>query len=183
MKSLRSKGWRYWLRVVHRDWGYLMVGVCLIYGISGMLLNHMNGKDPAFRTTEASIQLEPGMNAGTLETRWNQDVDLPALKRTMAIDEENLRLMLDGGIGVYNTSNGVVDYEVHVKRPVIYWFNRLHYNRVQGWSIMADFFAVSLIFFAISGLFMVKGKYGLRGRGKWYLLAGILIPVLYIFLS
>ena len=45
---------------------------------------------------------------------------------------------------------------------------------------MADLFAFSLIFFALSGLFIVKGKKGMAGTGKWYLLAGILIPVLYV---
>jgi hypothetical protein len=48
---------------------------------------------------------------------------------------------------------------------------------------MGDFFAVSLVFFAVSGLFMVKGKNGLAGRGKWLLLAGILIPLGYIWLA
>ena len=42
---------------------------------------------------------------------------------------------------------------------------------------MADIFAVTLIFFAISGLFMIKGKKGIAGRGKWYLLIGLLIPL------
>ena len=59
----RNKSLSYWLRVLHRDLGYLMVGVCLIYAVSGILLNHMNGKDPAFRTTEAAVQLEKGMQA------------------------------------------------------------------------------------------------------------------------
>ena len=57
----RNKSLSYWFRVLHRDLGYLMVGVCLIYAVSGILLNHMNGKDPAFRTTEAAVQLEKGM--------------------------------------------------------------------------------------------------------------------------
>jgi len=57
--------------------------------------------------------------------------------------------------------------------------NRLHYNRVKGWSPIADFFAGSLILLAITGLFIVKGKKGLAGSGKWYLLIGLLIPILY----
>jgi hypothetical protein len=48
---------------------------------------------------------------------------------------------------------------------------------------MGDLFAVSLIFFAVSGLLMVKGKNGIAGRGKWYLIVGIIIPILYIILS
>jgi uncharacterized membrane protein YhdT len=48
---------------------------------------------------------------------------------------------------------------------------------------MADFFAASLIFLALSGLFIVKGKRGLAGSGKWYLIAGILAPVIYVILN
>ncbi len=48
---------------------------------------------------------------------------------------------------------------------------------------MADIFAGSLIFLAISGLFMVKGKHGITKKGKWYLIIGLLIPILYILLA
>ena len=154
----RNKSLSYWFRVLHRDLGYLMVGVCLIYAVSGILLNHMNGKDPAFRTTEAAVQLEKGMQAEELLAAWNRQEDLPPVKRVLSIDESHHRLMLEGGVGVYDAASGCVDYEVHEKRPVVYWFNRLHYNRIQGWNLMGDFFAVSLVFFAVSGLFMVKGK-------------------------
>lgn len=179
----RNKSLSYWFRMLHRDLGYLMVGVCLIYAVSGILLNHMNGKDPAFRTTEAAVQLEKGMQAEELLAAWNRQEDLPPVKRVLSIDESHHRLMLEGGVGVYDAASGCVDYEVHEKRPVVYWFNRLHYNRIQGWNLMGDFFAVSLVFFAVSGLFMVKGKNGLAGRGKWLLLAGILIPLGYIWLA
>jgi hypothetical protein len=84
---------------------------------------------------------------------------------------------------VYNSADGQVDYERHKKRVFIYWINRLHYNKVGHWHPVADLFAVSLILLAVSGLFMVKGKKGLSGSGKWYLLAGLLVPVLYVILS
>lgn len=181
--KLWNKSLTYWLRVIHRDLGYLMVGICIIYGVSGMLLNHMNGKDPSFKSTFAELALDKGLDAGQVKAFWDADSSLPVLKRILPIDSDHFRLMLEGGVGVYNSATGVIEYEVHEKRPVVYWFNRLHYNRVNGWSFMGDFFAVSLIFFAVSGLFMVKGKNGLMGRGKWLLLLGILIPVVYIIVS
>ena len=180
----KKKGHRVtrWLRIIHRDLGFLMVGICLVYGISGFLLNHMNGKDPAFKTTEATVQLEKGLSNDELAVLWG-DKKLPPLRKVMTIDEEHARLMLNGGVGVYSSATGVADYEVYKKNEFIYWINRLHYNKVNGWTIMADIFAFSLVFFAISGLFMVKGRKGIAGRGKWYLIAGILIPVLYVILA
>lgn len=188
MKSLnnsynnkRSNRWMRWMRLIHRDLGFLMVGICLVYGISGILLNHMNGKDPAFTTVEETLQLPQSLSTTELKSLW-EEKGLPELKRTASIDETHTRLMLQGGIGVYNAATGTVDYEIHKKNTFVYWINRLHYNKVKGWSPMADLFAVSLVFFAISGLMMVRGKQGIGGRGKWYLIAGLLIPVIYILL-
>lgn len=159
-----------------------MVGVCLIYAISGFLLNHMGGKDPAFKTKEETLQIGSSLTNEELHLLW-EDKKLPELKKILSIDQDHSRLMLEGGIGVYNSTTGIVDYELHQKREFIYWINKLHYNKVKGWSVMADLFAFSLIFFAISGLVMVKGKKGIAGTGKWYLILGILIPIGYILLA
>ncbi len=171
------------LRSWHRDLGFLMVGVCLVYAISGILLNHMGEKDPAFKTEEKSLQLEPGLSREELTVYWNDRKDLPAVQRILPVDEDHSRLMLEGGIGIYDRQTGRADYEKHTKREFIYWINRLHYNKVKGWNIMADFFAASLIFFAVSGLLIVKGKNSISGRGKWFLLLGLLIPVIYVLLA
>lgn len=101
----------------------------------------------------------------------------------LLIDDDRYRILFSGGTGVYDTQRGVVDYERYTKRPFVYWINKLHYNKVKGWGIMADFFAVSLIFFAVSGLLIIKGKKGIAGSGKYYLIAGILIPLLYILIG
>lgn len=173
-----------WLRAIHRDLGYVVVGLCLVYGISGILLNHMGETDPAYKSAFHTIELPAGLDREALAAAWDgAGGDLPALRRVMPIDERHTRLMLDGGVGVYDTADGRLDYEVHRKRPLVYWINKLHYSKVKGWSVMADLFAVSLLFLALSGLFMVRGRKGLAGRGKWYLVAGLLIPVVYILLS
>jgi hypothetical protein len=163
--------------------GFLVVGVSLVYGISGIYLNHLNGKDPAYRTEAGSIRLPSHLSGEELPEVWKSQSDLPPLKKIMRIDELHFRLMLEGGVGVYNSSDGHTDYEKHTKRPFVYWINRLHYNKIKGWSPVADFFAVSLLFLAVSGMFLIKGKKGLSGSGKWFLLVGLLIPLLYILLQ
>jgi hypothetical protein len=125
------------------------------------------------------IQMPVNLTEVELSATWQSDQKLPTLKRVMKIDENCSRLFLEGGVGVYHAANGHLDYEVHKKRPLIYWINRLHYNKVKGWSPVADFFAGSIILLAISGLFMVKGIRGIAGTGKWYLIIGILIPILF----
>jgi len=171
------------LRSWHRDLGFLMVGICLVYAISGVLLNHMGDKDPAFKTEKKSLRLESNLAQEKLETDWNGRKELPPLRKIIPGDEEHSQLILEGGVGTYNHRTGEVAYEKYTKRKLVYWINRLHYSKVKGWNVMADFFAASLLFFAISGLVMVKGKYGISGRGKWLLILGLLIPVGYVLLA
>jgi hypothetical protein len=47
---------------------------------------------------------------------------------------------------------------------------------------MADLFAIVLGLLAITGLFVLKGKKGITGRGAWLTIAGIAIPVLFLIL-
>jgi len=167
------------LRIIHRDVGYFVVGITLVYSISGIILNHLGTKDPAFRTEAKTIQLPVNLTEPELLALWRADKQLPPLKRIFPIDENQFRLFLEAGTGVYNSSNGSLYFERHEKRVLIYWMNALHYNKVKGWSPVADFYAGSLILLAITGLFIVKGKKGIAGSGKWYLIIGILIPVLF----
>jgi len=181
--SFNFKVFRKWMRLIHRDLGFLMVGFCLVYAVSGILLNHMNGKDPAYKSTEVTLQFDRGLTRNELTDLWNEKGSLPPLKKVLHVNDTHIRLMLDGGIGSYDASTGEIVYEHHTKRQVVYWINKLHYNKINGWYIMADLFAGSLIFLAISGLFMVSRKYAISGRGKWYLIGGVAIPIVYILLS
>ncbi|MFV0591034.1 MAG: PepSY-associated TM helix domain-containing protein [Draconibacterium sp.] len=174
---------RKWLRILHRDLGYLLIGFSLIYAVSGFLLNHMDGKDPAYETTYERLAMNPGMTKMALQEAWKSLPELPPLKRILSADEGFYRVMLDGGVGLYNITTGEVDYEFHRQKKLIYFLNKFHYNKVNGWTPVADFFAFSLIYLALSGLFMIPGRKGMAGRGKWLLAAGIVIPLLFVWLT
>jgi hypothetical protein len=64
------------------------------------------------------------------------------------------------------------------RRPVLFEVNSLHLNNLKGlWTYVADLFALALMFLAITGMTMMKGDRGLAGRGKWFVGAGLLIPI------
>jgi hypothetical protein len=68
------------------------------------------------------------------------------------------------------------------------WFlraaNWLHLNRgKKAWTIVADAYAVILLYLAISGLFMIPGRKGLLGRGAVIALLGAAVPVIYVVWS
>ncbi|MDR1738588.1 MAG: PepSY-associated TM helix domain-containing protein [Candidatus Symbiothrix sp.] len=174
---------RHWLRTIHRDLGFLLVGLSLVYAISGIILNHLPDHDPAYRTEIGTLSFPANLSQQALNEAWQAERQMPAIKKILSIDENHFRLMLNGGVAVYNSTTGTVDYETYRQRFFIYWLNRLHYSKVKAWNPVADFFAASVIFLAISGLFIVKGKRSISGTGKWYLLVGLLIPVIFVIIS
>ena len=58
----------------------------------------------------------------------------------------------------------------------------LHRNSLDGWRWIADVFAVGLITLALTGMVIPGGKYGLGGRGKWYVLGGLVPPLVAVVL-
>ena len=44
----------------------------------------------------------------------------------------------------------------------------------------ADAYAILLLLLAVTGMFVLKGKKGLSGRGKWFVVAGLVLPVVFL---
>jgi len=51
------KRWRAWLRALHRDAGYLAVGLTVIYAVSGIAIDHIDDWNPNFATVSRTHQL------------------------------------------------------------------------------------------------------------------------------
>ena len=49
---------RKWNRIIHRDLGYIFCGMCIIYGLSGIALNHMEDWNPDYIIKTREIILE-----------------------------------------------------------------------------------------------------------------------------
>jgi hypothetical protein len=76
-----------------------------------------------------------------------------------------------------NTGVGVL--EKIQRRQFFSQINFLHYNNARSWwTGFSDIFAVSLIVITITGLFIVKGKNGIRQRGIIILISGLILPLL-----
>ena len=99
-------------------------------------------------------------------------------------DSQELKVFLSGGSSVVvDLENGDGYAEFLRKRPMFYQVNYLHYNPNNWWTWFSDIFAGALIILAITGIIMVKGKKGITGRGAWLTALGIIIPIIFLFLS
>jgi hypothetical protein len=185
-RDLVRKRWRGWLRAVHRDIGYLAVGLTIIYAVSGLAINHLEDWDPNFKsyTREHTIAPIPAdLPEAEAVARARAALALPAPRDVYRAGDE-LRLGYDGReVVIYGDSGQVVD-QGQTPRFFLRVANWLHYNRgKKAWTYIADAYAVLLLYLALSGLFMLKGKLGLRWRGTVLVGLGAAVPIAYVVLS
>ncbi len=182
MKKLRK-----WSRILHRDIGYFFIGTTIIYGLSGIALNHINDWNPNYTVEVQRFQTKvPLTKNANLENNINQLLSEIAPKETYKKyyypQNDVIKIFLKGGSSIsVNTNTGKGRAEYLKKRLVFYEVNYLHYNPHEWWMWFSDIFAGALIFLAITSLFIVKGKKGINGRGGIYTALGILIPLLFLF--
>ncbi len=178
--------WRKLNNILHRDMGYFFFGMCVIYGLSGIALNHINDWDPNYviRNEEISVPAEDLHKKMTREEVeqilevLNADNDY---KKHYYPAKETLKVFLDGGSLTINILSGKGQIETISRRNVFFEVNYLHYNHAKFlWTWFSDLFAAGLILLAVTGLFVLKGKNGLKKRGIWFVLAGILIPLIFL---
>lgn len=183
-----SAKFRKWLRILHRDIGYLATGLTVIYAISGVAVNHVNDWNPNYTIEHIESKIDPVPDSlieseATIKQILAHINENGKLKNTFRPDPETLQIFVEGNTISVNTKTGVVSQEKVKSRSVIRETNFLHLNAPKkAWTYIADVFAVALAFLAISGLFMIKGKKGITGRGVWLTAAGFLIPIIFLII-
>jgi hypothetical protein len=173
--------WRKWNRVLHRDLGYFFVGMTLIYALSGLALNHIDDWNPSYQVTLRDVQWEDApvdsvTRADVLAFLERYDVR-DRYKKYYYPEPQQLRIFLKSGNVDVDLATGQGRMELLSRRPVFYQVNFLHYNPGRLWTWFSDIFGVGLMLIAITGLFILKGKKGITGRGAWLTTAGILVPL------
>ncbi|MBA6396944.1 hypothetical protein [Colwellia sp. BRX10-4] len=187
MTKERSINWYKLNRTLHRDIGYLCIGLTIVFAISGIALNHAGDWNPNYiveRTEKAFFT-----NSDLPDKQLNTELlalfpNSAPIKATYWESIAQYKLFFnDGGAITANFAKKTAVYE-HIQERVIFkQFNTLHLNEAKkGWIVFSDIYAGLLIFLALSALFMVKGKYSAWSlRRGWLIMLGGLIPIIYIF--
>lgn len=188
MSDVSFSAVRRWLRAIHRDLGYLAVGLTVVYALSGLAVNHIADWDPNFQNSETTHELG-AFTPGKTDDEIADDVAMKLAiqgrpKEVYRLGGDALEVLYEHRTLHVNTQTGHVVDEEQKPRFLIRVANFLHLNRgKKAWTYFADAYAAGLLFLAISGLFMIPGKKGLLGRGAVFLAIGVAIPVLYVTLS
>ena len=176
--------WRRWNRALHRDIGYLAAGLTIVYAISGLAINHMADWNPNYRLVQETREVGP-LSKDLPEDELARILleRLRVAERPRAAfqpDEETLEVFMKQGKYSVDLPTGKTVFEALRPRPVLMAFNRLHINAPkQAWTYIADLYAAGLLGLGITGLFILRGPNGIRGRGAWLTATGCAIPALY----
>ena len=181
-----KKRWRLWLRAIHRDIGYLAVGFTVIYALSGIAMNHIDDWDPNFHATEITRTITPISDALSDDDAARQIA--AAAGTSGKLDDiyragDEVRLTYASGNKVTAIGSTVT---IQTRRDRLFFrvADWLHATRgKQAWKYIADAYEILLLYLAISGIFMIKGKLGLRWRGATLIAIGLAGPVGYLVLS
>ncbi len=179
---------RKWSRLLHRDIGFFFVGASIIYGLSGIALNHKDDWNPNYSVSVKYFTTQIKFDKQNTVDQINnllEDLSVKEEYKTHYFTAENtLKAYLTSSSAVeINLNSGEGKIEILKRRPIFYQVNFLHFNPNNWWTWFSDIFAGSMILFAITSLFMIKGKKGAWGRGGLYILLGIIIPALILIFS
>jgi len=176
--------WRKWNNILHRDIGYLAVGLTIVFAISGIAVNHVDSWNPSFNIKYEKIKIEPytgiSQNEAIVHVLSALNIDMSP-KSSFRPSPTELNIYFENQTIEINLHTGRGRREIVNERAILRDMNFLHLNHPKKWwTWFSDLYAVALAFLAVSGIFVLKGKKGLSGRGKWLTGIGFLIPVFFL---
>ncbi len=178
--------WRKLLRAVHRDLGYCVTALTLAYAVSGVAVNHIEDWNPNYSFEEVVVEVgalpQDSYDAMQHHVVQALALDPEEIKGRFLESEAEFRVFLPEGQEVtVDPRSGRGLFKRMSTHPLVYEANVLHLNALKGlWTWVADAFALSLVVLAITGLLLNRGRNGLGGRGKWFMGAGLLVPLGFI---
>ncbi len=162
------------IRILHRYVGFFLVGIMVMYAISGIVLTYRN--TDIFKTkTHIETELEPGLNTEQLA----QALRIRHLK--VDKEEEGVLYFHDGS---YNKTTGLTSCDKAEYPVFISKLTRLHMTASGGaMSWLTTIFGLALLFLAISSFWMFKPKTKIFKKGIIVTIAGIIFTIILTILS
>lgn len=190
------------LRSLHRDLGYLFIGVTLIYSVTGFILSARGlgwfKEEYSFKTIlERNVAIENfkenliyEAEKGKLDYIYTTETQ-KALKininRLSFIKKENNRLYFEYAQNlkiIYNVIDGKTDIYYKAYPPYIEIFIRSHLSTNNNiWYYLAMIYSIVLAFFAFSGIVIVRGKHSFKKRGVYLTAIGVFTIFIFLYFS
>lgn len=179
--------WRKWNNILHRDLGYLCFGLTIIYVVSGVAVNHIADWNPSYRITTEHTHIDipkpPRPHDTLVASILEQLQERGRVKNSYQPAGDILQIFVENNTITANLNTGEVIQQKNRPRSLLFQANFLHLNHPKKlWTWFADIYALALGVLAVTGLFILKGKKGITGRGAWLVTAGMIIPLFFLWL-
>lgn len=173
MDQKEKKTINHFMRLLHRDIGFFVVGLAIIYSISGIVLIY---RDTDFLKHKELIEIKLSPNLEESEIAKALYIwDLKVLKT-----EGDSVFFKEG---VYNKTTGAAKYTSQELPGWLNMFIKLHLSSSESrghW--FSTIFGLLLLFLAISSFWMFKPKTKLFRRGIYTAIAGIVFAIVLLAL-
>lgn len=173
-------------RALHRDIGYLVAGITIIFAISGIAVNHRDQWNSNYRIEYSQKPIQ------SIEIKSSQEEIIAEVKNAFQIDANIISSHWHSQkvLKLFFENNSIVSIEFNLNKMTLETtrprfllknFNKLHLNESNKlWTLISDIYAIALSYLSISSLFMVKGQKGISGRGAILFGIGLLIPLYFL---
>lgn len=193
--SVRFREW-------HRDLGYLVIGITIIYSLSGIVLSfrdlHLFENKYILKSSiQKNIQdIDVLKKEITIAFEEPQSNEIPEhILKKAKVDElslieetnNNLRFQVSNKkfnkFITYDKNSGGLEYSLSGYPAFIQTLVNAHKSSSKDkWSYLALAYSIILFFLSVSAIFMVKGKYGFQKRGVYLTLAGIVLIIIFLYI-
>lgn len=161
------------MRTLHRYIGFFMIGMTLVYALSGIVLTYRN--TDVFKTEKTTLQ--------TIERNLSDEKLITFLPRGAKITSQNDDLVHFNPNGTYDRSTGEIKY---TSMQVVIPFDKLSSlhksNGNSPFHWVNIFSAIAFIFLGISGIFMFPLKSKMFKKGIFITLLGVILTTIILFL-
>lgn len=168
-----SKKVRRYMRYLHNKIGFFIVGLVIIYGLSGILQTYRDTN-----LLKHDIVHEKLLSPGLSETALGSNLKLRNLK--ISKTEGSILYFREGS---YNAETGMAKYTTKEWYSWVLPFTELHKTASKSVAhYFTTIFAIALLFMCVSAFWMFKPGTRLFSSGVWLTVGGIIAAVLLLFL-
>jgi hypothetical protein len=175
------------IRNLHRDLGYFYIGLIISFALSGIMMNHRESWHPEKYTVETKaievrLPTEEKINEPFADS-LGKALGIDDKIRRHNVKEGKFKISFEKHDVEINMETGKGEIVSFQKTPLISHMMKLHKNTSNWWIYYSDIFGISLITIAITGAIMIPaGKFSFKRRGWKLAIAGLLFPLLFLFL-
>jgi hypothetical protein len=167
-----KKSIQYYIRLLHRDIGFILVGLTIIYALSGILLMYRSTGFLQNETT-ATQEVDKGLEAGQLGKALGM--------RHFQLERQSGETIFFQG-GTYDKATGIATYTKQEFPAVLNMMTQVHkLNSRTPLHVMAVVYAALLFFLAVSSLMMYRPGTRLFRRGLTLSAGGMAMAVVLMF--